>query len=119
MSWSGRWIGGRAAMDQFVTVSAWSSIPSFGGIFPLAIQTIIYGNDSMIGIEHQTLLIFFIYYLLLAARFGLNIWSFVIFVKGTAVVQKFNYKKAILNVVLAVLVILIPIFIIWSLIILL
>lgn len=117
MSWSGGWIGGRAAMDQFVTVSAWSYIPSIGSIFPLAVQAIFFNNnDSFNVIESPNLLIIFLYYLLLAIRFGLTIWSLVIFVKGTAVLQEFNYRKAILNVILATVVILVPIIVIGGLI---
>jgi hypothetical protein len=117
MSWSGRWIGGHADMDEFITVSAWSYIPSIASVFPLAVQVIIFGNsDSMNVMENQNRFMIFLYYLLLAARFVLAIWSLVIFVKGTAVVQRFNYKKAILNVILAALVIFVPVFIIGGLI---
>jgi hypothetical protein len=115
MSWSGRWIGGHADMDEFITVSAWSFIPSIASVFPLAVQTIIFGGDSINTMEDQNAAMIFLYYLLLAARFVLTIWSLVIFVKGTAVLQEFNYRKAILNVILATLIILVPIIIIGGL----
>lgn len=116
MSWSGRWIGGHADMDEFITVSAWSYIPSIVSVFPLAVQTIIFGDDSVNILEDQNVLMIILYYFLLTARLGFTIWSLVIFVKGTAVLQKFNYRKAILNVILAALIIFIPIIIIGGLI---
>jgi Yip1 domain len=117
MSWSGRWIGGHAGMDQFVTVSAWSYIPSIGSVFPLAVEAIIFGNsDSIYLMTDQNVVMRFLYYLLLIARVVLTIWSLVIFVKGTAVIQKVNYKKAILNVILVVSVMIVPIVIIAGLI---
>jgi hypothetical protein len=117
MSWSGGWIGGRAAMDQFVTVSAWSFIPLIGSIFPLAIQAIIFENtDSINVIETQSVLIKYFYYLLLTVRFILTIWYLIIFVKGTAVLQKFDYKKTALNVILALSIILVPVIVIGGLI---
>lgn len=115
MSWSGRWIGGHADMDEFITVSSWSYIPAIVSVFPLAVQTILFGRDSIDMTENQNLLITFLFYLLQAARFVLTIWSLVIFVKGTSVLQEFNYRKAILNVILAALVILVPIIIIGGL----
>jgi fatty acid desaturase len=116
MSWSGRWIGGHADMDEFITVSAWSYIPSIASVFPLAVQTIIFGGDSIDMMQNQNELMIFLYYLLMAARFALTIWSLVIFVKGTAVLQEFNYWKAILNVILAALIIFVPVIIIGGLI---
>jgi hypothetical protein len=117
MSWSGGWIGGHAGMDQFVTVSAWSFIPSIISVFPLAVQAIIFGNsDSIDLMTDQNVIMRFLYYLLMIAGFVLTIWSLVIFVRGTAVIQKLNYKKAILNLILAVSVMIVPIVIIAGLI---
>jgi hypothetical protein len=117
MSWTGKWIGGHADMDEFVTVSAWSYIPSIAAIFPLAVETIIFGNgDSMNGLENQNVVLIVLYYLMMGLKYGLNIWSLVILIKGTAVLQRFNYKKAILNVILVLLVIFVPAFIIGGLI---
>ena len=117
MIWTGKWIRGRADLDEFITVSAWSYIPSIAAIFPLAVEAIIFVNsDSINGLGDQNILLVLFYYLMMTLRYGLNIWSLVIFIKGTAVVQKFNYKKAILNVILVLLVIFFPVFIISGLI---
>ena len=117
MSWSGGWIGAHAGMDQFVTVAAWSFIPSIVSVFPLAVQAIIFGNsDSIDLMTDQNMIMRFLYYLLMIAGFVLTIWSLVIFVRGTAVIQKLDYKKAILNVILAVSVMIFPIVIIAGLI---
>lgn len=117
MSWSGGWIGGRAGMDQFITVSAWSLVPSICATFPLAVQAIVFENHATpMEAGNQNTMSIFLYYLMVALRIGLDTWSLVIFVKGTAVLQKFNYRRAVLNMILASLVILIPIIIVGGLI---
>ena len=117
MSWSGKWIGGRADLDQFVTVSAWSFVPAIASIFPIAIQAIVFDNTySYFQTNEQNVYLIVLYYLILAARTGLTLWSFVIFIKGTAVLQQFSFRKSILNVILALSIIIVPIIIIGGLI---
>ena len=116
MSWSGKWIGGRADLDQFVTVSAWSFVPSIASIFPIAIQAIFFDNTSSYFLtDEQNVFLISLYYLILAAKIGLAVWSLVIFVKGTAVLQQFSFRKAVLNIILSLLIIIVPIIIIGGL----
>ena len=107
MSWTGKWIGGRANTNQFVKVSAWSLIPAICSVFPFAIQATLF--DTSVPILDQNLTIIIFYYFVVAIKTGLSVWSIVIFVKGTAVLQDFTIRKAILNTVLALLIIAVPV----------
>jgi hypothetical protein len=106
MSWTGKWIGGRADTKQFITVSAWSLIPAICSVFPFSIQAILYNS---VPISHQNVIMKIFYAPIRAVRIVLGIWSIVIFVKGTAVLQDFTIRKAILNTFLALLIIAVPV----------
>lgn len=107
LSWTGRWIGGRGEMDQFVTVLAWSYVPVICSLVPLILEEIAFGEGrENIDITGQNIITTGLYYLFLVINTGLSIWSFIILVRGTAVLQKFAIGKTILNIILPVLVIL-------------
>ena len=112
LSWTGRSIGGHGDIDQFLTVIAWSYLPTICMLLPTVIEVAVLatGVDYVeIGTKHLATTIF--YFTIQIVKVGLSAWSLVIVVSGTMVLQKFKAGKAVLNLILAALVVLIPIFI--------
>ena len=113
LSWTGRWLKGTADKDQFLTITAWSLVPSIGTLFLFVLQTIFVGNPmnpvvvSELGSMAET-----IYFLILFLDFVLIVWSVVILVKGIMIIQGFSAGKAFFNAMLPVLLFLVPIIVI-------
>jgi len=107
---TGEWLNGKAQPKQFRTVIAWSLIPSICTIIILIPELIVFKSNLF---ENQQLLneslngfliIFF-----LIVKITLTIWTFVILVKGTSLIQGFSNTKSILNIFLPILIIVLPI----------
>ena len=117
LSWTGGWLKGRAQSDSFVTVVAWSAVPSICSVFLIIPRLLIFGEDPFyFDIQVQGLFKVIAFALMAVIGIGLSIWTLVILIQGIAIVQQFNLKKAAVNALLPVLVIAIPIFIIAGLI---
>ena len=113
LSWTGEWINGRGKMSQFITVISWSMVPSISSLILLIPKFIIFG-DKLFNIDIRELnqVTVILYYSFNVIEFILSIWTIIILITGISLIQKFNIWKAILNLILPVLVIMIPIFII-------
>tara|TARA_R100000935_G_scaffold19535_1_gene37532 strand:+ start:975 stop:1631 length:657 start_codon:yes stop_codon:yes gene_type:complete len=100
---AGDYLRGKASVKQIRVVVAWALIPSIFSLFFLIPQYFIYGpnSDSFSFawppdiIMEDALLIFF-----KTQSLVLNIWSFVILIKGVAFIQNFSTGKAFWNVLL-------------------
>lgn len=110
---TGKWLGGIAEFEDFRTVIAWSLIPSICTLVLLVPELIIFGDDifksELSDPNLFSTLMLMVFGLL---ELTLGIWTLIIFIKGVALIQKFNIGKAILNMILPVFVILIPILLI-------
>lgn len=117
LNWTGDWLNGKAKTDQFLTVIAWSTIPYVFSLV-LLIPKLLFLDDGLFRIDMSDLTNpkSVIYIVIAFFELALFIWSLVILVKGIALIQKFSYGKAILNVVLPVLVLIILIIIIFGII---
>ena len=102
LSWVGEWLNGRADTNQFMTVIAWSAIPSICSLI-LVIPNI------MMGDLEPSLLTRVLYYFISGLELAVSIWSAIILIKGISLVQKFKIGKAILNACLPAIVIIVPI----------
>jgi len=113
LSWTGGWIKGKANTDQFITVISWAMVPFICSLILLIPKLLIFGDDLFyIDIHEQSLPKVVAYIIIKLVEALLSIWTLVITIKGIALIQNFNIKKAILNAILALLVIVVPIFIV-------
>ena len=111
LSWTGKWLKGKADMDQFLTVLAWATIPFICSLVPMILRLLIFGNDYF-DFREQNIPIIIIYSSLMLIQLSLSIWTLVITIKGIALIQNFDSKKATLNAFMPLFVIMIPILII-------
>lgn len=111
ISWTGNWFNGEAPIDTIVKTIVYASIPTIFCLPLVFFQMGIFGNDlfcSAVDLSTDNVILNFLYYISLLLETVLGIWSFVIIVIGISEVQKLSVWKAILNVVLAALLILVP-----------
>ena len=105
---SGRWIKGKSTSDEVITVVAWASVPTICSLILLLPKYLIFGNE-VFYFQDESLFRIIIFFLIAAMQIALSIWTLVILVRGIELVQEFSTKKAVLNLLLSFLVILIPI----------
>ena len=113
MSTTGKWLKGNGVSSEFRTLIAWSSIPAIASLVLLVPELILFGEEFF---KSEPIVDSDIYYYTLIG-FGiiemiLGIWSLVIMVIGIMIVQEFKVGKAILNMFLPVLVLIVPLILI-------
>ena len=111
MSWTGKWIKGHADTASLLRMTAHSMVPAIAALVLLIPQIAIGGNtifQSTIEMADMSMLETIIFYSVLCIELVLGMWTLVLFVIGISVVQKFSIGKAILNMILPALVIIIP-----------
>lgn len=106
LSFAGDYLKGKASDEDFRIVIAWALIPTIFSLFVLIPQFIIYGagsNDLTPSSYLNSRSLFLVSLKVISAILG--IWSFVILVKGVAYIQNFSIKRAILNIIAPILII--------------
>jgi len=114
LSWTGEWLGGKGNTKSIIRMIAYAMIPSVLSILLLIPQLSIAGNglfQSSFNIFNLDLFSLYIYYTSFIISAALGIWSFVLYVIGLSEIQQFSLWKAIANMVIATLVIIVPIMI--------
>lgn len=107
---TGQWIKGKATTHEILRVLTYSMVPSLLVLLLFAIKIIVFGHtlfSSDFYLDDYNLISRIIYFGTSFAAIGVSIWSFVLFVIGVAEVQEFTYAKALLNVLLPALVLII------------
>lgn len=110
VSWTGSWINGRGNQSSLYRIYTYSMIPA---IFTLAfsfVQILFFGKDtfsSSFDINQENYVLMMIYYSTSLISFGLSIYSVALCVIGTSIVQEFSIGKAILNLVLPILILIV------------
>ncbi|MEL7221866.1 MAG: Yip1 family protein [Bacteroidota bacterium] len=112
LSWTGKWIKGKADSTEILRIIAYALIPSLVSLILLAPQILTFGielfqSSETIVISSEIFNLFL---------FGLTIiqlimilFSIVFMAVGLSVAQKFSVGKAILNMILSILVVIVPI----------
>jgi Yip1 domain len=116
ISWTGGWLNGRARTSDVLRILAYAYLPAVFSLVLIIIQIAIFGNSyfqSYIDLDAYGITGSIIYYGCSMIEFGLAIWSIFLLVIGVAEAQKFNYGKALFNVVLPLLIIVVPIVLIF------
>jgi len=115
LSWTGEWINGHGKTRQFLVVIAWAAIPLIFNLILLIPKYIVFGDNTFsIVVSELSSLETFFYYLFEFIKTILSIWAFIILIAGISLIQKFNLAKAILNLLLPTIVIIIPVLLIFA-----
>lgn len=110
LKWTGKWIGGKATSEYLRTAIAWSYVPVVWSLIFWIPQLVLYGEELFTSITPRIdsnplpLILFGVVELIIA------IWAFIVFINSLSEVQKFSVWKALLNLLLSILVLLIPLF---------
>lgn len=103
LSFSGSFINGKATANQFQIVIGWALLPHIANLLLLPIYLFVFGTDYFKGdLDEMTVGQTRSLYALALVSIILEIWSLIIMVKGTAIIQNFSIGKAVLNVLLPV-----------------
>jgi hypothetical protein len=109
---TGRWIGGEAEPDPIRTALAWGNLPNVAGLLLWLPALALFGREMFTeatpALEAQPWLAV-LYLPLGMAWFVLGLWSLVLLLKGIGEVQGFTAWKALGNLLLAGLVIVVPV----------
>ena len=109
---SGKLLNGKASSEEIRAALVWGYLPAICGMLLLPPQLVLFGNKlftSWTLSPKDNILHFSLYYLFMLADLILGIWAFVITLKCIGQVQGFSAWKALLNTILAGILILIPI----------
>jgi hypothetical protein len=112
VAWTGRWMGGAGSARQLRTAIAWANVPMVAGLLVWIPLVLGVGEEMFTSytprLEASPVLALMV---LLLGMVGiiLAIWSLVILLKGVGEVQGFSAWKALGNLLLAFLVVLVPI----------
>ncbi|MCB0661657.1 MAG: YIP1 family protein [Saprospiraceae bacterium] len=111
LSWTGKWLKGEADTSQIYLILAYASIPGIVSLVFLIPQIAILGNgvfQANTELVTSNLIEEIIFYGAEILEFLLALYSIVLSVIGVSVAQNFPIGKAILNVLLPILIIVLP-----------
>ena len=120
LEWTGKWLNGKATQKQILNMLAYAMIPVTFGLLLLVVRLLIFGNEifKSDGDLYDTTL--FWRMVDRGALFGqwlLAMYALILVIIGISEVQKISIKKAIINFILPVVVVVVPLaFLIWLLI---
>jgi uncharacterized membrane protein YbhN (UPF0104 family) len=104
---TGKWIGGKASYRKIKTAYAWATVPAIVSLVFYVPMIAIYGNEIFSTyrptIEENSLPLRVVDF----CRFGLNLWAFILFWLCLSEVQEFSVWKALGNIAIAFLVVMI------------
>lgn len=113
LSISGTWIKGKANHSEIYRVIAYALLPAILGILLYIPQIAVFGNGIFQSgpLENSGIAEMAIYWTTLVLELVLGIYTLVFMVSAVAEVQQFSLGRAILNLIMAVLVVVVPILI--------
>lgn len=117
MSWSGKWLGGIGDTSSIFRMMAYAMIPSILGLLFLFLQIAVYGVDyftDFAGYLEKNMFANIVFWISFVIQMLLSLATLVFMVVGLSEVQKFSIGKAILNLILPILFLVVPIILIAS-----
>lgn len=93
-------LNGHAKPKEFRTVLAWGSIPSTSSIILTILLAIVYGTNSLSSDNISNEIEAYIFIVVGLMQIGLGIWGVIIITHGIKLIQKFSFGKALLNLLL-------------------
>lgn len=113
--WTGKWIGGNASSEHIRTAMAWSGVPIIWTLPLWLPQLAIFGRELFTTdtprIDASATLLFGLLGFSVI-EFTIGVWVTVLNLKSLGQVQGFSAWKALLNWLLAMLIIIVPLFVI-------
>jgi hypothetical protein len=109
---TGNWIKGKASYSATLRMIAYAMIPSIAALAFLFIQISVYGIATFQSdgdITGGGILANIIFYFSMFLEFVMGMWTLALFVIGLSEVQQFSIGKALLNLLLTVLLIIVPV----------
>ena len=104
LSLTGQWLGGQATTDRFKTVVAWALVPTVLTLIPFALELDMHGENTfrseVLEVVNLPLSDSFLEMAMLFSNLALTVWSVVIFVIGTRLIQGFGVGRALANMLL-------------------
>jgi hypothetical protein len=97
---TGKWINGKANTDSILRTLAYASIPSIAGLVLIIPKLLLRGSDLYENV---------LTYGFSITESILGVWTLVLSVIGISEVQQFSIGRAVVNLILAVLVVAVPI----------
>jgi hypothetical protein len=116
--WVGKLLKGQGNFHTVRAAYAWSCVPIILNIPLWLLMVVLFGHQLFLNLPDAHLLPnseMLIFFVILIAKVVLAIWSFVIFLNALAEVQKYSVFKAILNAVIAAVLLGVLLFIFWNL----
>lgn len=117
ISWSGKWLNGVGNTSSIFRMMAYAMIPSILGLFFLFLQIAVYGVDyftDYAGYLEKNVVANIVFWISFIIGILLSLTTLVFMVIGLSEVQKFSIGKAVLNLILPILFIVVPIMLIAS-----
>ena len=111
LRWTGRWIGGQADARRVRTALAWSNVPQIWCLLLWIPAILLFGQElftEATPIIHANSLLAVLYIGFSMGTVVIGVWSFVVCLHALGEVQGFSAWTALLNMLLAFLVILVP-----------
>jgi len=115
LSWTGKWLNGQGDTDAILRLIAYAMIPSIVALLLFIPNILIFGNEtfqSSLELSGRGFVPIFVYYLSAFLEVMLGVWTIVLLVIGISAVQQLSILKAILNLLLPGLIIVVPLVII-------
>ncbi len=115
---TGKWFKGRGTFKAVRASYAWSCVPIILNIPLWLLMVILFGHQLFTNFPDAHLLPstqIFILFAILIAKVIVAIWSLVIFINALSEVQNYSVIRAILNIVIAGVILGIIVFVLWSL----
>lgn len=114
ISWTGKWLDGKGNTESIYRVMAYALIPSILSLLVIFSQILIFGSSSFqnnFEISESKTVESVIFIILNIGNLGLAVVNIIFYGIAISVVQKFGIEKAILNLLLPILIIVVPILI--------
>ncbi|MCF6139156.1 Yip1 family protein [Pseudalkalibacillus berkeleyi] len=115
ISWTGKWIGGVGDHSEIKVAYAWSNVPAIISVILWIPQLIFFGDDmftaNMEKVE-SNLGFTILFFAISAIEAVLLVWGIIILIKSIAEAQQFSSWRAIGNLLLSVLIVVVPILLI-------
>jgi len=115
ISWTGKWLKGEGNTNSILNIMAYAMLPSIVALVFLVPQIGVYGNEIFKAdgdIVSAGVISNIFVYLSSFLQLAFGIWAIILIVIGVSVVQKFSIGKAILNMLIPGLLILVPVLLI-------
>lgn len=111
LRWTGGWIGGQADARRVRTAVAWSNVPMVWSLLLWIPAILLFGAElftEATPIIEASSLLSALYLVFSVGTAVIGVWSFVVCLHALGEVQGFSAWKALLNSILAMLVVLVP-----------